>query len=102
MALFGFGKKKKSKDLPDLDLAEPSLDDKPLEPTAPAELPPIQPQPIQQQPLPPSGVEDGTKLILAKLDTINAQLENLNHRIANLEKIATASQEPTKPWYTKK
>jgi len=97
MGLFGlFKKKEKPLDLPDLDLTEPSPEQRHLEAQA-QQFPPLQYSPMQQ-PM----QDDTNKLILAKLETINAQLENLNQRIANLEKIAAASQEPTQPWYTRR
>ena len=107
MAFFGLHKKKKKKEgFPDLDLPEPSLDTKQMDlpPTpnsmqyAPQQAP-MPPQPVQyQQPM----QDDTHRLILAKLDAINVQLENLNQRMANLEKIAAQSQEPIRPWYTKR
>jgi len=97
MALFGlFKKKEKPLDLPDLDLTESSLEPRHLE-TQPQQFQQLQ-YPPMQQPM----QDDTNRLILVKLETINAQLENLNQRIANLEKIAVASQEPTKPWYTRR
>lgn len=91
-------KKKKETELPDLDISEEPEILRLQEPIGPPPLQPTAMPQFQQSAM----HEDTYRLILAKLETINAQLENLSQRIANLEKIAQASQEPTKPWYARR
>ena len=48
-----------------------------------------------------TGVAKELEVIGAKLDTIRAQLEMLNTRVGNLERVQTQNQQqyPKRPWY---
>ncbi len=91
-----FWKKQDDGGLPPLDM--PGTDVPPLEPFRPmnhplAEPPPFTPStpsaPFSQS---PNMQDKDLQLISAKLDTIKAQLENLNQRLARIERIAEASE----------
>ncbi|HLA50080.1 MAG TPA: hypothetical protein VJ000_02685, partial [Thermodesulfovibrionia bacterium] len=65
MALGIFKKKKKTSELPDLDISSPEIPGLPEEPAIPQRLPPSQPDYPQYQAMPqPSMHEDTSKLIL--------------------------------------
>jgi len=93
-----FWKKKPEDDfsLPPLEM--PGTDMPPLQAFTPersplAEPPPFTPSstgsPFAQ---PSSSPDKDMQLIIAKLDTIKAQLDNLNERVARIERIAEASE----------
>ena len=64
MALGIFKKKKKTSELPDLDISSPEIPGLPEEPAIPQRLPPSQPDYPQYQAMPqPSMHEDTSKLI---------------------------------------
>jgi hypothetical protein len=79
---------KKKKEVQPLDIQPPAPFPEPREPayqeqfSPPMHQPPIMPRAFQQK-----GQVD-LQLISSKLDTIKAQLDNLNHRVAHLERIA--------------
>jgi hypothetical protein len=84
--------------LPPLEMA--GTDQPPLQPFTPERSPLAEPPPFtpsaQHSPFSQSSTaspqDRDIQLVLAKLDTIKAQLDNLNERVARIERIAEASE----------
>jgi len=124
MGLFGFGKKKKEEEFepPEMGLgrerelgiqfpraeeemigagiAPKAMEVPPGEPIGPAQptgMPMGMRQPMMQPQIPAPTIEKDLELLSAKLDALKALLENINHRLENLERIAHG--EPHERYY---
>jgi len=54
----------------------------------PNNQPSYQPEPVKQQSYSPSYGEDRQELIISKLSTVEAKLDNINERLKRIEKLA--------------
>ena len=101
-----FWKKKEPEGPPEwnaLEQAPPKFDEAPPGMEVPSMPPMTQPlqmpnPPMMGSPVEPmaqnAGANRDIELILSRLDTIKVQLENLNTRMAHLERIAEGTQQP--------